>query len=278
MNKCKDPYTITTTHLIDALPVIGTFFTNLINSSLSQGTFPDCWKESTITPVAKVFKSTKPEQFRPINNMIMFEKPVERIVKDQLVHYVESNNILSKFQSGYRSGYSCESALNLVLNKWKESTDNGEYVLACYLDLKRAFETIDRRILLTKLHQIGVGEISLKWFSSYLENRKQRTKVETETSQSKRNNIGVPQGSIIGAFLFILYINDISSALEFCSLNMFADDTLIYICGKNLNELTNKLNSDLNKLFQWLCINKLKLNIDKTKTMILGKKVNTEVL
>lgn len=287
LNSCMDPKFISPKHLLDAMPVIGSFYTNLINESISKGKFPKCWKESTVIPVPKTTRPKRPEEFRPINNMSALEKPLEKIVKEQLIGYVEANNILSDFQSGYRRGYSCESALNLVLQKWKEKADKNEKIVVCFLDMKRAFETIDRGIMLQKLARIGVGRKSIEWFESYLEERQQRTKVDDEISMSKRNNIGVPQGSILGAFLFILYINDVHTVLENCCVNMFADDTLIYLCGENIDEMIVKVNSDLNRLFKWLCQNKLKLNIEKTKYMIIGNvkeqvksdiKINNEII
>lgn len=131
------------------------------------------------------------------------EKLIETIVKNQLVNYVEQNDILSDFQSGYRKGYSCENALNMVIAKWKDMCDSTDVVICVFLDLKRAFETIDRKRLCEKLEKYGVMGVEKKWFENYLENRFQLTKIGDLESEKILNCLGVPQGSILGAFLFI---------------------------------------------------------------------------
>lgn len=234
-------------------------------------------RESIIVPVPKKQKARNPIDFRPINTMISCEKLLEKTVKDQLVNFVESNDLLSHCQSGYREKFSCESALNLIMNKWRERIDRDEWVVVVFLDFKRAFETIDREILLGKLFMMGIRDNELNWFRSYLCRRTQRTRVGDSMSEEVENYLGVPQGSILGAFLFIIYINDIQSIMHHCSINLFADDTLIYICGTDLNELIKNVNSDLVNLFDYLCLNKLKLNMEKTKTMIIGKKICGEI-
>lgn len=211
LNNCTDTDCLSAKNLTDAMPSVGNFYTCIINKSIREGIFPKCWKESVVRPVPKIPKSLRPEQFRPINNMMTSEKPLERIVKDQLVEYIETNNILSNCQSGYRHGFSCESALNVVIQSWIGHMDGGEIVLACFLDMKRAFETINRTILMDKLKNIGVAPQSLKWFQSYLQDRIQTTKIDKEFSSKIDIDIGVPQGSILGAFLFIIYINDMET-------------------------------------------------------------------
>lgn len=278
MNSKSDQFKISSKHILDALPIIGSFLKGIINNSMKTGTFPDTWKESIIIPVPKKPKAKHPVDFRPINTMLSCEKLLEKTVKDQLVKYVETNNLLSQCQSGYREKFSCESALNLVLSKWKERIDRNEWVVTVFLDFKRAFETIDRQILLQKLYIMGIKDNELDWFRSYLCNRKQRTRIGDHMSDETGNYLGVPQGSILGAFLFIIYINDIQSVIQNCSINLFADDTLIYICGTDINELIKKVNSDLVNIFNYLCLNKLKLNMEKTKTMVIGKKFNSSLI
>ncbi len=153
-------------------------------------------------------------------------------MKDQLMEYIEKNHLLTKRQSGYRKMHSCETALNLVIVNWKEAKDNNESILCVFLDLKRAFETIDRQKLIQKLKKFGINNCALKWFESYLDGRKQVTKVNGQISRPRDNRIGIPQGSIIGAILFIIYINDMPEVLSEVAINLFADDTLLYITGK----------------------------------------------
>lgn len=276
MNRKNDQYGISTKHLLDALPIIGDYFVQLINESIKNGIFPNIWKESIKIPVAKVKRARTPVQYRPLNNLQTPEKILEETVKEQLVNYLEKYNILNKFQSGYRKGFSCESALNFIVTSWKNDLDSNNGVVAVFLDFKRAFETVNRVRLLKKLEMIGVTGRELKWFESYLHNRTQKTKVGDKCSESKINEFGVPQGSsVLRAILFIIYINDIDNVLQHCKIHLFADDTFIYINEKNLSATIEKLNSDLNKLFKWLCENELKLNLDKTKSMIFGFKNKT---
>ena len=147
-------------------------------------------------------------------------------------------------------------------------------MLAVFLDFQRAFETIDRSILLRKLERYGIRGVELAWFASFLKGRTQLVKIGKVKSRPLANELGVPQGSILGVLLFLLYINDISDCLEFCDIKMFADDTLIYMKTIDVNEGVIKLNSDLSKLFDKINQNKLKLNVEKTKMIVVSKKKN----
>jgi hypothetical protein len=147
--------------------------------------------------------------------------------------------------------HSCES-------DWKE-------LIAVFLDFKRAFETINRRLLLWKLKQYGVKGAALSWFMNYSSGRTQETRFGEKTSAAKEIGLGVPQGSVLGPLLFILYIDDIKHVLKHCKISLFADDTLIYIASDTLEKALKKMNEDIASLAVWLCHNKLKLNINKTK-------------
>lgn len=163
--------------------------------------------------------------------LITLEKLLESIVKEQLIEYIETNEILSVFQSGYRKLHSCETSLNLVISKWKELRDKNYDIICVFLDLKRAFETIDIKQLLQKLKGFGLKNKTFKWFESYLTGRTQRTKVNGILSNTISNELGVPQGSIIGALVFILYINEMPNIVRNSFINLFADDTLMYTYG-----------------------------------------------
>lgn len=277
MNNKKDQFKVSAKHFMDGLPIIGEYFVKMINSSLEDGIFPDVWKNSIFVPVPKVRNASTPLQFRPINNLETPEKILEEVVKEQLLMYLDKADILSKYQSGYRKGFSCETALNLVVSSWKKDLDSKNVVAAVFLDLKRAFEAVNRSRLVTKLEEIGVTGSSRRWFESYLQNRSQRTKVDQVMSVEKVNEFGVPQGSVLGALLFIIYINDVDLVLEHCKIHLFAYDTLVYISGQNLEVMMEKLNSDMDKLFKWLCANDLKLNLEKTKCMVFGEKSDVQV-
>lgn len=277
INSKGDIEKITPQVLIDALPVIGDLFCNIINESLHCGIFPD-WKCSTITPIEKVTSSTKPEDMRPINNMKSMEKVLEIIVKKQLDNYVNDNNILVECQSGFRKNHSCETAINYVVQNWKDEIEKKKIILCVFLDLKRAFETIDRDLMIRKLIKIGINGNELKWFESFINDRKQKTKINNAISSEIVNDIGLAQGTVLATLLFILYINDIIEIKKNkpnVQIQLFADDTLIYLIIDNINNLSegiSELNNVLNDVNKYLIENKLKLNVNKTKAMIIGCK------
>jgi hypothetical protein len=153
----------------------------------------------------------------------------------------------------------------LVLTQWKEDIDQGKVVVSLFLDLKRAFETIDRNLLLRKFGREGVRNNENQWVESYLDNRMQRTSFNGKYSQPRGINLGVPQGSVLGPLKFIIYMNHIGSADKECQYYLFADDTLLSVSGNSFQECLEKLNRDLEKLSKWLKFNKLKLNVSKTK-------------
>lgn len=269
MKNKRDVDFISPSILLDAWPIIAETVCHIVNQSLDKS-MPDDWKVATIVPVPKVNRPKNAEDFRPVNMLPILEKLIETVVKNQLMIYIVQNDLLTKFQSAYRDRHSCETALNLVLAKWKEIRATGDHILAVFLDLKRAFETIDRKRLIEKLKSFGFAPKAIVWFEGYLSNRSQRTRVNGHTSGSVYNDLGVPQGSVLGAILFILYINDLPSHLMNAFVNLFADDTLIYIHGRNMDMLRERMNGELDKINHWLRLNKLKLNVSKTKVMVIG--------
>ena len=262
----------------DCFHVIGHDLLGLINESLQTGHVPQIWKESLVIPIQKVAGTIKAEEFRPINMLHTLEKILELAVKGQLLQYLNSNGLLIPEQSGYREGHSCETALNLVLAKWKENIERKDTIVAVFLDLKRAFETISRPLLLQTIKRFGITSTAYKWFENYLCDRTQRTIFNDFTSDPIRNTLGVPQGSVLGPILFIMYINDMRRVLRFCDINLFADDTVLFIAAKNLEEAILHLNKDLRSLSGWLKFKQLKLNTNKTKFMIISRnRVNENV-
>lgn len=204
------------------------------------------------------------------------EKIIERIVKNQLVQYIEDNNLISPYQSAFRSNYSCESTLNLVIDDWKRANDQGEQIVIVFLDLKRAFETIDRKKMLQKLEQMGVDGVELNWFRSYLNSRKQQTKFKGHTSNEINIEIGLPQGTALSVILFLIYIDSITKVPMHGSIFLFADDTVLVVKNKSLEGAIRMMNEDLDRIYNWLNLNKLKLNNDKTKWMTItrGQNIN----
>lgn len=263
---------INKTILSDALTVIGLPFLGVVNSSLEEETYPENWKNSVVTPIPKIPGTSKGEEFRPINQLPTYEKILEGIVKKQINQHMSKNKIIIDDQFGFREGHDCEAALNILTVQWKLDIDNNKIVIAVFIDLKRAFETIDRERLLNKLETYGIKGGAKKWFESYLSNRTQYTKYGGASSSKIQTKYGVLQGSKLSSDLFLLYINDIISCLKYAKLVLFAIYTTIYLTCNDLKNGIEQINEDLERLNKWLNINKMKLNVDKSKCIIFNKK------
>ncbi|KMQ86893.1 rna-directed dna polymerase from mobile element jockey-like protein [Lasius niger] len=235
---------ITSNILKIALGVVKKEYVELINNSLNGGLCLDGWKTSTIIPIPKIAKPKKASEYRPINILPIYEKVLELVIKVQLENYLEKNNVLTDHQSGFRSNHSCETAIQMVIDDWKLLVSKGKMIGVVFMDLKRAFETVDRDRLVEKLYQYGIRGVALEWLRSYLSNRKQQVKFQNKYSKSIATKYGVPQGSVLGPLLFIVYINDIVKACtNECNIKMFADDTLLYVVVNGIlpKQLRNKL-------------------------------------
>ena len=186
--------------------------------------------------------------------------------------FISDNNILVEQQSSFRSQHSTETALLGSTNKWLYNMDSGLINGVLFLDLKKAFDTVDHEILLKKLHLYGIKGISYAWFKSYIQNRKQICLMNGKKSHAREIRCGVPQGSNLGPILFLLYINDLPKCLKTTQANLFADDINLSCAGSDLNEIGMKLINDLENVHNWLRCNKLTLNDTKTEYMIIGSR------
>ena len=246
--------------------------TELVNLSLNQGKFPYKWKHAKIFPLFKIGDFNSMTTYRPISILPVVSKVMERIVHKQLYDYLVNNNVLSEAQFGFRPCHSTASALGALTESWLRSIDEGLIIGALFIDLRRAFDTVDSSILLIKLQKLGMSNNALSWFKSYLTNRKQHVVVREANSSTRSINLGVPQGSILGPLLFLIYIDDIIKVLKEGNVIMYADDTTLYVTGSSLNEMQAKLQNDLNSIHKWILDNKLSLNTDKTKFIVVGSK------
>lgn len=258
------------------MKVLSSEIVTLFNESLRSGIFPDQLKFTVVTPIPKVVRTDLSNEFRPINNAHPLDKVLQTIVKQQLEQHIHRNNILTEVQSAFRGQHSCETALNLILLRWKEARMQRKVVLAVFLDFKRAFETVDRQILCWVLEKYGVNGTVLAWFKSWLTNRRQLTKFKDAVSEELTNSIGIPQGTPLSCILFILYINDMSRKVKDSYINLFADDTLMWIEHESISVAIELMNQDLERISNYLKSVKLKLNVNKTKYMVIGNGGNTE--
>ena len=187
----------------------------------------------------------------------------------------ESNHI-SKFQSGFRPGYSTLSALIQMCDDWFNKMDNGELTGVVFLDIQKAFDSIDHNILLKKLKFYRISQIELKWFQSYLIDRYQQCQINGFLSKKGKIICGVPQGSILGPLLFLVYINDLPNSLKSTVPCLYADDTQIFTSSHDPINIAHSLNSDLENITDWLTVNKLQSHPTKTKMMVIGSRYNLD--
>ena len=249
-----------------AANVVVPSLTLIFNQSIISGVFPREWQSARVTPIFKKGIKTDPENYRPISVLPVVAKIFEKLVFNQFYEYLNNNSLLTSCQSGFRSLHSTLTALLEATDNWSVNIDNGFLNGVIFIDLKKAFDTIDHDIVLRKLRCYGADKTALKWFNSYLSNRYQRCQVNGELSGISPINCGVPQGSIIGPLLFLLYINDLPNCLARACPRMYADDTNITA------DLKTMLNDELSNLNLWLRANKLSLNITKTEYMIIGSR------
>ena len=216
------------------------------------------------------------DNYRPISLLSIFSKIMEKIVASRLQSYLDMNGILSKWQFGFRSGHSTIHPMVHFLNKIGDSLNNNKHTIGIFWDLKKAFDTCNHQILLLKLKKYGLADTELTWFSSYLTDRKQFVSINKSSSPLLNITLGVPQGSILGPLLFILYINDLPLSSKFLSL-LFADDTTLLLTHTNINELIEMANVEFRKICKFFRVNKLVLHPDKTKFILFSRSRITQV-
>ena len=245
--------------------------TYIINLSISQGHFPDELKLAKVIPIYKSGDKQSIENYRPISVLSFFSKKIRKIVANYVLIFLDQHAILYDHQFGFRRGHSTSHAIISLVEKVSRSLDTGKIVVGVFLDLKKAFDTVDHQNLLDKLYAHGLRNNIYEWFKSYLANRSQYVMYNNSKSETKHITHGVPQGSILGPLLFILYINDFSRASDLLFSILFADDTSVFIEGQSYTGVIETLNKELKNIVSWLNSNKLTLNVKKTHYMIFHR-------
>lgn len=246
----------------------------IFNASLMQSKFPDLWKLAVVTPIPKKPSVNNVSDLRPISNLPLPGKMLEKLMAKRLLKYMEDSNLISNCQHGFRSSRSTGTAISCLINDIYEAINKQcrakkpHMIYAIFIDLKKAFDTVSHELLLKKLFSLGLDNKTVNWFSDYLNNRKQKVFVNGTISNTLNVKIGVPQGSVLGPILFSIFINDLEKVVKKSNILMYADDTVLY----NVDPLA--LQSDLLNLKKWCSYNRLTINTSKTKWMCFGGKTS----
>lgn len=221
--------------------IIATPIISLFNLSLNSSELPKDWKTAAVIPLFKGGDSLDPNCYRPIFILPCISKVFERIINKQIIHYLESHHSLSEMQSGFRAGHGCTSATLKVTNDIIAAIDQRHYCAAVFIDLAKAFDSVNHNILIDRLRNLGFSDDCLAWFTNYFSDRFQCVKSEGLLSSLLAVSIGVPQGSILGPTLFSVYINDVALAAGDSLIHLYADDTILYTAGPLLDTVLKNL-------------------------------------
>ena len=267
-SKATGPFSIPTKLLKMLKSILSAPLAFLFNCSFSSGVVPNNLKLARIIPVYKKGPKIYVSNYRPISLLSIFNKILEKIMYKRLINFLEKNEAIFHGQFGFRSNHSTSHALLLITDKIQKAIENKTFACGIFLDLQKAFDTVDHSILLKKLEYYGIRGLPLQWFSSYLKNRKQFVSIGNDASNQKPITCGVPQGSVLGPLLFLIYINDFSNSATSLDFHLFADDSNLFYSHQNLQVLERNVNEQLSKVHEWLCANKLSLNIEKSNFVL----------
>ena len=238
---------------------------DLFNLSFTTGVFPSVLKTAKVVPVFKKDSKLNYSNYCPISLLSNIEKILEKLMYKRLYAFLDYNNIIYDLQFGFRQQYSTSHALINITENIREALDDGNIGCGVFVDLQKAFDTVDHQILLEKLNHYGIHGVSNDWFKSYLSNRNQYVSINGYESGLAAINCGVPQGSVLGPLLFLLYINDLNQAIKFCKVHHFADDTNLLCLSNSIKKMSKLVNADLKHLLNRLNANKISLNVKKLK-------------
>ena len=260
------------------IPCILPHLTHLVNLCLTKNIFPNIFKTAVITPIFKAGSRNQFSNYRPISVLPIFSKILERIMYQQLITFISDNNILYSNQFGFRAKHSTYMPISLLHDFITSNLANGCTSTCIYLDLARAFDTVNIKILLNKLTKYGLSGSSLDLLTSYLSHRNHRLKYKDIISGEQVVTCGVPQGSVLGPLLFLLYINDLPSVCDKAKFLLFADDTAILYSAPNENELQSIVTESFPRVTEWLHANRLSLSTAKTFYQIYSPQLSSKDL
>ncbi len=268
VTKSGDIYDINPRLVKDAGPSLATNLSIIFNLSLQSGTFPQLLKTAKVIPVYKAESKMLASNYRPISLLPIIGKLLEKIIFARLTSFIQKYSILFKRQYGFQTGKSTEHAHIDIQNSILNSLEKKETPCCLFLDFAKAFDTVNHSILLQKLNHYGIRGNALQLLESYLTDREQCVQVNNTISDFDFIKHGVPQGSILGPLLFLLYINDIAESSPLLDFYLFADDTTIFLSDSDTARLEQTLNTELAHVSSWLIANKLSLNVGKSNILL----------
>ena len=249
-------------------PVLSVPLCKVINQALVTGIYPDLLKIAKVIPIHKKGERDDVNNYRPISVLSTFNKLFEKLIHKRLYNFLTKYNAFYKFQFGFREKHSTNLALIEIVDQIRTAIENKKVVCGIFADLSKAFDTVDHRILLKKLNHYGIRGIANNLIKSYLSNRKQYVQIGDTKSSLLNINCGVPQGSVLGPLLFLIYVNDIANCNPHGLIRLFADDTNVFIESNQIESLYIDAKQVLKYLDKWFRSNKLTLNIEKTNFII----------
>ena len=257
LSKSSGPYSIPSKILSLIKTEIAVPLSKLINLSFTSGIFPSNLKTAKVIPIHKKGSKLELTNYRPISLLSNIDKVFEKLIYKHLYGFLEAKKVIFTQQFGFRKNYSTSQTLLNISQKIMDALDKGNYACGVFVDLQKAFNTVDHEILLKKLYHYGIRGIALSLFRSYLTGRSQFVSLDGIRSVDKVTRHGVPQGSVLGPLLFLLYINDLNCAIKHSLVHHFADDTNLLHFSDSLKQLAKQMDLDLKYLCHWLNANKV---------------------
>ena len=257
---------------IENADILCSIFSDLVNTCFLTGSFPNSLKKAEVLPLHKKGDSTTLSNYRPISILPIISKIIEKCMKSRLTAFIDKYSIVNAGQFGFQRGVSTQDAILQITEQIYESLNKNSSAIGIFIDFSKAFDTINRNILLKKLEKYGIRGLPLRLLASYLENRTQAVRVGNVLSPFKQIDMGLPQGSVLAPLLFILYVNDLPCISNLFSVTLFADDATLFIEDRNYDSLIRSCNSGLELFLTWCWANRLSVNIDKTHYLIFSNK------
>ena len=256
----------------DELPCILPILTDIVNHSLLSSVFPQAWKISEIIPLLKEGDHEVANNNRPISLLPAASKVCERVALNQFTQFMKAKKRLTEHQSGNKAMHSTETMNVMMTDQMLQAMDDKKLSIVVLLDFSKAFDSIDHNKLLSKLKSLGTSSFALDWFRNYLKDRRQYVRIGSEHSTLCGLSHGVPQGSILGPVLFNIYINDLPTLPESCTLESYVDDSKLFLSFqvKDSLDVATQVNDDLKRVAYWCSQNSLLINPTKTKVLVVG--------